>query len=147
MRILDILAEKNRKLLSIAPETATRRAVALMASEHVGALVVQDVDGHLLGIVSEHGIIEGLARRGGHLLEVSVRELMVSDGPTVSPSDSVLTAMRTMTERRARHLPVTADTKVVGLVSVGDLLKSRLVEKTEENTVLQDIARLRLAAA
>jgi CBS domain-containing protein len=118
-----------------------------MASEHVGALVVQDVDGHLLGIVSEHGIIEGLARRGGHLLEVSVRELMVSDGPTVSPSDSVLTAMRTMTERRARHLPVTADTKVVGLVSVGDLLKSRLVEKTEENTVLQDIARLRLAAA
>ena len=147
MRISDILAEKNRKLVSISPETSIRRAVALMAAEHVGALVVQDHDGWLLGIVSEHGIIDGLARRGGHLLEMSVREIMVSDGPTVSPADTVTAAMRTMTERRARHLPVMTETGLVGLISVGDVLKSRLAEKTVENTVLQDIARMRLAAA
>jgi CBS domain-containing protein len=147
MRISDILAWKSRKLVRIAPETALRRAVALMASEHVGALVVQDINGRLLGIVSEHGIVDGLARRGSHVLEMNVREIMVADGPTASPDDTVITAMRTMTERRARHLPVMADTRVVGLISVGDLLKSRLAEKTEENTVLQDIARIRIAAA
>lgn len=146
MRISDILAEKNRKLVSIAPGTTIHRAVALMAAEHVGALVVQDLDGRLLGIVSEHGIVDGLARWGARLLEMSVREIMVADGPTVSPADTVIAAMRTMTERRARHLPVMTETQVVGLISVGDVLKSRLAEKTEENTVLQDIARMRLAA-
>ena len=146
MRISDILAEKNRKLVSIAPGTAIRRAVVLMAAERVGALVVQDLDGRLLGTVAEHGIVDGLARWGGHLLEMSVREIMVSDGPTVSRADAVTAAMRIMTERRARHLPVMTGTEVVGLISVGDVLKSRLAEKTEENTVLQDIARLRLAA-
>jgi CBS domain-containing protein len=145
MRISDILAEKNRKLVSIAPETTIHRAVALMAAEHVGALVVQDRDGKLLGIVSEHRIIDGLARRGAHLLEMNAREVMVADGPTVSPADTVIAAMQTMTERRARHLPVLSDAVVVGLISVGDVLKSRLAEKTEENTVLQDIARMRLA--
>src|SRR5258706_14288105 len=147
MRISDILAEKNRKLVGIAPEASIHRAVTLMAAERVGALVVQDHDGRLLGIVSEHGIVDGLARWDGHLLEMSVREIMVSDGPIVSPDDTVIGVMRTMTERRARHLPVTTETKVVGLVSVGDVLKSRLAEKTEENTVLQDIARMRLTAA
>jgi CBS domain-containing protein len=146
MRISDILAEKNRKLVGIAAETTIHRAVALMAAEHVGALVVQDLDSRLLGIVSEHGIIAGLARRGVQLLEMSVCEVMVADGPTASPADTVMAAMRTMTERRARHLPVMSDTRVVGLISVGDVLKSRLAEKTEENTVLQDIARMRLAA-
>jgi CBS domain-containing protein len=146
MRISDILAEKNRKIVGIAPETTIHRAVALMAAEHVGALVVQDFDGRLLGIVSEHAIIAGLARRGAHLIEMSVREIMVSDGPTASPDDTVVAVMRTMTERRARHLPVMSDSRVVGLISVGDVLKSRLAEKTEENSVLQDIARFRLAA-
>jgi CBS domain-containing protein len=147
MRISDILTEKNRKLVSVAPGMAIPRAVTLMAVERVGALVVQDPDGRLLGIVSEHGIVDGLARLGAHLLERSVRAVMVTDSPTVSPADTVTAAMKTMTERRARHLPVLEDTKVVGLISVGDMLKSRLAEKTEENSVLQDIARVRLAAA
>jgi CBS domain-containing protein len=72
---------------------------------------------------------------------------MVSDGPTIGSSDTVVAAMRIMTERRARHLPVVDDRRLVGLVSVGDVLKSRLAEKSEEVTVLQDIARFRLAAA
>jgi len=147
MRIANILAEKNRKLVSIAAETTIRRAVALMAGEHVGALIVQDPEGRLLGVVSERGIVDGLARLGSRLLEMSVGEIMVSDGPIASPADAVVAVMRTMTERRARHLPVMVDDRVAGLISVGDLLKSRLAEKTEENTVLQDIARLRLAAA
>jgi CBS domain-containing protein len=77
---------------------------------------------------------------------MSVCEIMVVNGPTVSPADTAIAAMRTMTERRVRHLPVMGNTRVVGLTSVGDVLKSRLAEKTEENTVLQDIARMRLAA-
>ena len=147
MRISDILADKNRQLVSIAPETSIRRAVALMSAERVGALVVQDGDLRLLGIVSEPGIIDGLARWGDELLGMRVCEIMVVHCPTVSPQDTVIVAMRTMTERRARHLPVMSDARVVGLISVGDVLKSRLAEKTEENAVLQDIARMRLAAA
>ncbi len=147
MKVSDILAEKNRKLIAIAPETRIRRAVTIMAAEHVGALVIENLDGRLLGVVSEHGVVDGLARHGGHLLEMSVHEIMVADGPTVSPDDSVVVAMRLMTERRARHLPVVAGAALVGLISVGDVLKSRLAEKTEEVSVLQDIARFRLAAA
>jgi len=147
MRISDILALKPGKLVSVAPGTSIRRAVALMASEHVGALVVADVEGRLLGIVSEHGVVDGLARHGTHLLDHHVTDIMVSDGPTIAPGDSVVAAMRVATERRARHLPAIADGQLVGLVSVGDLLKSRLAEKSEEVTVLQDIARLRLATA
>ncbi len=146
MKVSDILAAKSRKLVAIGPETNIRRAVAIMATEHVGALVVEDLDGRLLGVVSEHGVVDGLTRRGGHLLDMNVREIMVADGPTVSPDDSVIVAMRLMTERRARHLPVTAGAALLGLVSVGDVLKSRLAEKTEEVSVLQDIARFRLAA-
>ncbi|MES2451140.1 MAG: CBS domain-containing protein [Pseudomonadota bacterium] len=145
MKVSDILAQKSSKLVGIASETSVRRAVAIMAAEHVGALVVEDLDGRLLGVVSEHGVIDGLARRGGHLLDMSVSEILVADGPTVSPDDSVTAAMRLMTERRARHLPVIADARLVGLISVGDVLKSRLAEKTEEVSVLQDIARFRLA--
>jgi CBS domain-containing protein len=147
MKVSDILAAKSRKLVSIASGTSVRRAVEIMATEHVGALVVADLDGRLQGVVSEHGVVDGLARRGGHLLEMSVREIMVADGPTVSPDDSVIVAMRLMTERRARHLPVIVDGPPAGLISVGDVLKSRLAEKTEEVSVLQDIARFRLAAA
>jgi CBS domain-containing protein len=72
---------------------------------------------------------------------------MMSDGPIVAPADTVVAAMRIMTERRARHLPVVDDGRLIGLVSVGDVLKSRLAEKAEGVTVLQDIARFRLAAA
>lgn len=147
MKVSDILAQKSRKLVGIAAETTVHRAVAIMAAEHVGALIVEDLNGGLQGIVSEHGVVDGLARRGKHLLEMSVREIMVADGPTVSPDDSVVVAMRLMTERRARHLPVVASGRLVGLISVGDVLKSRLAEKTEEVSVLQDIARFRLAAA
>jgi CBS domain-containing protein len=147
MKVSDILAAKSRKLVAVAPQTTIRRAVAIMATEHVGALVVEDLDGRLLGVVSEHGVVDGLARRGAHLLDMSMGEIMVADGPTVSPDDSVISAMQLMTERRARHLPVIADGGLVGLISVGDVLKSRLAEKTEEVTVLQDIARFRLAAA
>jgi len=147
MKVSDILAAKSRKLVAVASQTTIRRAVAIMATEHVGALVVEDLDGRLLGVVSEHGVVDGLARRGAHLLDMSMGEIMVADGPTVSPDDSVISAMQLMTERRARHLPVIADGGLVGLISVGDVLKSRLAEKTEEVTVLQDIARFRLAAA
>jgi CBS domain-containing protein len=147
MRISDILTLKPGALVSVAPGTAIRRAVALMAAEHVGALVVADVDGRLLGIVSERGVVDGLARHGTHLLDRHVTDIMVSDGPTIGSSDTVVAAMRIMTERRARHLPVVDDRRLVGLVSVGDVLKSRLAEKSEEVTVLQDIARFRLAAA
>lgn len=71
---------------------------------------------------------------------------MSVSGPTARPSDSIVQVMRAMTERRARHIPVLDGEAVVGVVSIGDLLKARLAEKAQENAILQELARVRLAA-
>jgi CBS domain-containing protein len=83
-----------------------------------------------------------LAKRGAAVLDYPVGEIMVSDGPVVLPADSIQHAMAVMTHVRVRHLPVVDDGKVTGLISIGDVVKSRLNEKIEENAVLQDMARL-----
>ncbi len=114
-----------------------------MQAEQVGAVVVRDYRGRLLGIVSERDLAIGVAAHGGDLFRMRVSALMAVDVPTAGPGDGVRDVMRTITERRARHLPVLEGETVVGVVSVGDLLKARLAEKNQENAVLQDLARAR----
>jgi CBS domain-containing protein len=96
----------------------------------------------LLGIISEREVMFGLAKRGVAVLDSTVAEIIVADGPVVLPADSIQYAMAVMTHARVRHLPVIDDGKVTGLISIGDVVKSRLDEKIEENAVLQDMARL-----
>jgi CBS domain-containing protein len=146
MRISNILRDKSSKVVSVNPGTAIHTAVTLMKNENVGALVVLDAN-NLLGVVSERDLVLGLFTHGTHLLGKSVRAVMNADSPVATPNDSIIETMKVMTERRARHLPVVENGVVIGLVSIGDVTKYRLVEKVEENNVLQDIARIRLAVA
>ena len=97
----------------------------------------------MLGIVSERGILSSLAKHGAPMLGYEVGEVMVVDVPNVVPKDLIQRAMATMTNAKVRHLPVIDNGMVTGLISIGDVVKSRLEEKTQENEVLQDLVRVR----
>ena len=147
MLIEDILRHKGSRVISIAPHSELAAAIELMAHEQVGALVVLDDSDRVLGIVSERDIVLATAKAGKLALSLPVHGVMTRSSPHADPRDTVADAMRVMTTNRTRHLPVTHGGHVVGLVSIGDVVKSRLQEKIEENAVLQDMARARLAAA
>jgi CBS domain-containing protein len=152
VRIADLLRQKSELLRSIDRHVTISYAIRLMAAYNVGALLVFEQEAAFpepvnesstaLGIVSEREIMFGLAKRGAAVLDYQVAEIMVVDVPVVLPADSIQYAMAVMTHAKIRHLPVIDDKKVIGLVSIGDVVKSRLDEKIEENAVLQDIARL-----
>jgi CBS domain-containing protein len=152
MRVAELLRHKGELVRSVDQYVTVSEAIRLMAAYNVGALLVFEQDAACselinegtiaLGIVSEREIMFGLAKRGPAVLDDQVAEIMVVDGPVVLPADSIQYAMAVMTHARVRHLPVIDDGKVTGLISIGDVVKSRLDEKIAENAVLQDIARL-----
>lgn len=142
MRVQDILAAKPRKLVTISPDAVMASAAKLMSSEQVGALLVVDKHQELAGMLSERDVIRTVARRGAEALATPVREVMSDPWLLVAPETTVLEVMRVMTEERERHVPVTRGAKLVGIVSIGDVLKSRLAEKDLEIAVLRDVARV-----
>ncbi len=143
MLISQILRTKRPDVVAISPDATLRAAIAKMVSEHVGALVVVDENEHLMGIVSEREIIVGLDSDGPDVMGTSVREIMRTDVPLASLDETVLSIMEVMTAARARHVPVVKYGRPIGVVSIGDIVKSRLDETTQENSVLKDIARVR----
>lgn len=146
MIVSQLLSGKPAAILSIAPGAAIAAAAALMAGANVGALVVADEDGRTLGLISERDVTVAVARWGADLARRSVRDVMADSMATVTPETSVVEAMKLMTEQRTRHVPVVEHGMLIGIISIGDVLKSRLEEKTAENQVLMDIARWPRAA-
>jgi CBS domain-containing protein len=144
MRVGQILRTKRPDVVIISPDAAVRSAVALMRQERVGALVIVDSDRHLLGVISERDIVHGLASEGAALLQTPVRDVMQTNGPVATIEDSVQSVMQAMTASRARHVPIVDGDQMIGIVSIGDVVKSRLDEKIQENDILQDLARLHL---
>jgi CBS domain-containing protein len=140
--MLEILRGKPRRIFSLPPTATSLQAARLMAAERIGAVVVLDDSGGLAGVLSERDLALGVASHGERLLKTRIGRLMTVGGPTASPRDTVAEVVRLMTRERARHVPVIDGGRVVGVVSVGDLLKARLGEKTEEIAVLQDLARV-----
>jgi CBS domain-containing protein len=146
MRIRQILQNKRLDVVVIAPDATIRAAVNLMKQERVGSLVVIDRNRKLLGVLSERDVIHSLAGDGADVLQRSVDSIMRTDGPVVGLEDTVQFAMQLMTEKRARHVPVVDSRRMIGVVSIGDIVKSRLNEKSQENAILQDIARIHVLA-
>jgi len=142
MRISQILRSKRSDVVVISPDATIRSAIALMTRERVGALVVIDQDQHLLGVVSERDIIQTLDLEGTDVMGTLVRRVMRPDGPVATLEDSVRSVMEVMTAARARHVPIVKYGRPIGIVSIGDVVKSRLDETMQENSVLQDIARV-----
>ncbi len=132
MNIQSILRDKGSDVFSVGPgEDATAIARAL-AQHRIGAALVRDVDGAVLGIVSERDIVRALAREGTAALAHTAREMMTADLVTASAATTVAEALGLMTNHRCRHLPVMEDGRLLGMVSIGDLVKARIAEAERE---------------
>jgi CBS domain-containing protein len=142
MLISQILRTKRPDVIIIAPDATIRSAIDLMTHEHVGALVVVDEEQHLLGVVCERDIIQNLDFDGADPMGALVCTVMRTDGPVANLEDTVRSVMEVMTAAHARHVPVVEYGRPIGIVSLGDVVKSRLDETIQENSVLQDIARV-----
>jgi CBS domain-containing protein len=142
MLISQILRTKRPGVVVISPGASIRSAIALMVRQHVGSLVVVDEDQRLLGVVSEREVIHTLDLESADPLAMAVRSVMRTDVPVATQEDTVRSVMEVMTAARARHVPVIAYGCPIGIVSLGDIVKSRLDETIQENTVLKDIARV-----
>ena len=121
--IKQILNTKGCGFFSIAPEETVYAAMAFMAQADVGSLLVID-DGVLVGIITERDYAREIVLKGRTSSQTLVREIMKIEVPCITPNESVETCMELMTEDRIRHLPVVDNGRVVGVVSIGDLVKS-----------------------
>lgn len=117
-----ILARKDSAVWSISPRATVFEAIQLMAEKNVGALPVVD-DSRLVGIISERDYTRKVILKGRSSKDTAVRDIMTEELLTATPSDGIAECMRVMTEKRVRHLPVMEGTKMIGIVSIGDVLK------------------------
>ncbi len=138
MNVQEILSVKGRDVVSIEPNANLARAVKLLAERRIGALVVTGAAGRIVGILSERDIVQVLAARGAPALETQVSEVMTRKVTTCSPSDTISSIMEQMTTGKFRHVPVIEQNRLVGIVSIGDVVKHRLQEMEHEQAALRD---------
>jgi CBS domain-containing protein len=136
MRIADVLRNKGAEVATISPDTTVTELLAGMAQRNIGAMVVMGPDG-LLGIVSERDVVRRLNERGAELLKMPVSEIMTSVVVTCAPGDAIDTLSVLMTQNRVRHVPVIANGQLAGIVSIGDVVKTRMDEMQAEREQLQ----------
>ncbi|MHB1138622.1 MAG: CBS domain-containing protein [Microthrixaceae bacterium] len=138
MRVSGILAAKGATVATIAPHATVAEAADELRLHGIGALVVSSDGRGIDGIVSERDLVRALAERGDRILREPVSRLMSAEVWTCAPEDSVEHLMRTMTDRRTRHLPVTVEGELCGIVSIGDIVKWRLTELEDETRQLHE---------
>ena len=128
MNVETILRNKGNWVATIRPDATVADAIGMLNRERIGAIVVSDDGAGVDGILSERDIVIALADEGTDLLSRKVDEIMTRNVATCDPGDTVGELMAEMTSRRVRHFPVVADGRLCGIVSIGDLVKSRLDE-------------------
>lgn len=127
MRIADVLKNKGAGVLTVAPETLVSDLLTGLATRNVGAMVVVGPNGPV-GIVSERDIVRKLHEYGAALLGRPVKDLMTTEVVTCTPADTVDSLSAVMTTHRVRHVPVIEDGRLAGIVSIGDVVKTRMEE-------------------
>ena len=125
MTIAAILGGKGREVISISPHQTVAEAVTVLAQRRIGAVPVMD-GASVLGIFSERDVIHAVEAHGAAALALKVGDVMTAPAITVSPAEPVIGALSLMTRRRVRHLPVVEGGRVIGVVSIGDLVKYRI---------------------
>ncbi|MDQ7250910.1 CBS domain-containing protein [Dongia sedimenti] len=138
MNVAAILQGKPERLIGLPDAKSLADAAKLLTQEKIGALVVRDAGGEMIGILSERDIVRAVARDGAGVLERPVSTIMTRDVICCSPQDSVAEVMGMMTERRFRHLPVKSNGKLIGMVSIGDVVKARVEEAEGEAAQLRE---------
>jgi len=138
MHISDLLRAKGTEIVTVTPDTRVRRLLAVLAEHRIGAVVVSGNGTSVDGIASERDIVRALAERGAAVLSEPVTAIYTADVRTVTPQTSLEEVMRMMTLHRVRHAPVVADGGLAGIVSIGDVVKSRIDELETERAALTD---------
>ena len=128
MRIQDVIQGKaSQQVVTIGPDATVRELIALLAEHNVGALVVSDDGERVAGIVSERDVVRRL-HADATVLDTPVSSIMTVDVRTCAREDSLTDLMQTRTEHRIRHVPVVADGRLTGIISIGDVVKNRIGE-------------------
>ena len=138
MTIARILAAKGRDVVTTQPHRTLAEVAEVLVAKNIGAVVVADVQGSVTGILSERDIVRAVAKRGTAVFHDTVSMHMTAEVITTSEDERVHVAMEKMTYGRFRHLPVICHERLVGLVSIGDLVKYRLAEYEYEQKVTRE---------
>lgn len=138
MRISEVLRAKGDQVVTVTPETDVRELLAVLSQHRIGAVVVSRDGASVHGIVSERDIVRALAERGAEVLAEPVTVIYTADVHIVTPETQTEELMRIMTDKRVRHVPVVVDGVLRGIVSIGDVVKNRIVELESERETLTD---------
>ncbi len=136
MKIEDVIRSKGNAVVTIAPTATVKELVDLLAERNIGAVVVSEDGSHIAGIVSERDVVRALAAGGTDVLDRPLSDLMVAEVTVAAPHDDIEATAHTMTQRRVRHIPVVVDRKLVAIVSIGDVVKHRIDQLTDERNHL-----------
>lgn len=127
MRVEEMLSPKGLDVITIQPDQSLKEAVVLLVQHDIGALAVVDADGKLVGMISERDIMREVARHGGNI-RAAVGDVMTKHVVTASLQDDLKAVIATMSRLHFRHMPVLADGKLVGILSIRDVVKAQLDE-------------------
>ena len=141
MIVKDIFVGKRDNVVTIEPNADLAAAVKLLAEQRIGAVVILGADHRIIGILSERDIVRALAEHGPTALNEPVGQVMTRDVKTCSEGDTIESLMDRMTTGKFRHMPVVEQGKLVGIVSIGDVVKNRVEEIEREAAALRDYIR------
>ncbi len=128
MNIGNILATKGSRVITIHPEQSLKEAIALLTQHQIGALVVVDKAGKPVGILTERDIVHAADRSGEAMLKHAVKDVMTKNVVIATPHDELQSVLKTMSDRRFRHMPVLDEGQLAGIISIGDVVKAQLDE-------------------
>ena len=138
MHVAAILKEKGRAVETAGLQTTVMDVAARLSARRIGAIIITAADGSIAGIISERDVIRVIGQHGASALDWPVSEAMTRTVQTCRESDTIDTLMSVMTARRFRHLPVLENGQLVGIVSIGDVVKHRVAEVEHEATMMRD---------
>jgi CBS domain-containing protein len=138
MLVKQIFKQKDNRIITVQPGDTVAAAAEVLKRENIGALMVSGPGGQLVGIISERDIVRAMPKHGPNLFAMTVEQLMTREVITCSSEDRVHDLMKKMTSGRFRHLPVVDAGNLTGIISIGDVVKSRLEELEAEASQLRD---------
>ena len=141
MTVKAILSRKGNDVVTVEPNAPLAVAIKVLAERRIGALVITGADHRVVGILSERDIVRTVAERGPGALNQAVADVMTRKVVTCSQSETVCEIMERMTSGKFRHVPVVEQGRLIGLVSIGDIVKSRVEEMERESAALHDYIR------
>lgn len=138
MTVNTVLTTKGRDVVTIGPTATLEQAIAVLAKHRIGALVVLGADQRVIGILSERDVVRAISERGADALKEPLAQTMTRDVVTCSETETVGAIMERMTRGRFRHVPVLDQDRLIGIISIGDVVKRRLNEMESESEALRD---------